>query len=176
MTPNSQDKVTGSAVAPSVRRLRSSTLQQSRLILGEEVLPQNYGTDKKGSFRGTVKSLHGETNPHNRTGTFSTQSGGIGQVRMDGEQVSSPASIADVCQAAASGVGRDYTHPAGGTGDRARQSMGEEAAEVGSFAPSPMRFGRGITGSGREGEWKRTGFGNTSRCWAVTRQRRWQVW
>lgn len=131
MNLNDLRNITSSAVAPFLRRLRSGTSRQTRLFSGEEVLPHHYGTDKKDPPYGATESLYGETHADSRATAPTAWARCLRYFRATRQQLGPAPGIARLRRAATAIMGLLRALSVRRAGDRAWQSVGEEAGRVG---------------------------------------------
>lgn len=129
MKPNGLGNITSSAVAPALRTLRLGTLL-SRPDFRGEVLPQYYGTYKTDSAHGTAKGLLVEAHADSGATASTAWAGCLRYLRETGQQLGYAAGLTRLRRAATAGVGSNRTPSICRSGDRARQSVGEEEAGV----------------------------------------------
>jgi hypothetical protein len=125
MKSNSLRNITVSALAPSLRRLRSGT-SSARPRGHNEVLPHDYGTYKKDPFYRTAEGLLSESHTDRRTPAAPAQSGCIRHAGVDREQFSAAPGVARVCRAATLLMGCYHAVSVRRAGDCMRQSLGAQ--------------------------------------------------
>lgn len=131
------------SLACSLRWLRSHALYKllpHSPSPTNEVLPHNYGTDKKEPSNRTTQSLHSEAYVDSSTDTSATQPGCLRQSGLDDQQLRRAAGVNFLRRATAAGVGLFCAASARRAGNCAGQSVGEEE-EVGRL--------RAVIGSSR---------------------------
>lgn len=144
MKPNDLNKITNSAVAPSLRRLRSGASLGSH-DYHNEVLPQNYGTYKKESSWRGPQSLLNQTDSHSERRAQRSQPRRDGRHRTTGQPLRDCESLAAIPRSATFVMGSNGIVSVNRRGNETRQGVGEEEADI-------------VTGSGREercGRWQK---------------------